>query len=554
MVRPGLLRHVVAAVVLVCGMVLVAAATRPALVHCALALVTGVAVYTVLLRWGVWHWLAGLASAPAVLHPLLQADGDDITAMVQPGVFLALVVLATLLLAWWVTPALASAALAGVLLGTATALLDSGWWVGLVAAGFLLLVAGTWRERAVQVLSLGGGFAVVVVAHRVSTSTGRWSTTRSLSEVGELSVPLVALLLSCLALGVVAALGAGRARRSGMQAVCALTSLSPAVVLLGSAGVGDPSWQGALLALVMWPMTGTLGLTALLRGRRGAAAVRPQADSHDVAALAAFGSRYSSPSLGPVVIVIAAYNEAAGLPEVLDHLPSKILGLHADIVVVDDGSTDGTADAVARHGRAYLVDPGVNRGQGAALRLGYRVAREHGARYVITTDADGQYHPDDLPVVLGPVLAGSADFVTGSRRLGGQETRDRVRRVGVHVFAWTVSALTGHWSTDTSFGLRAMRAELTANVTLNQPQYQSSELLIGALSHGWRVSEVPGRMRVRAAGASKKGRNLVYGTRYARVVWGTWFREGCPAPVTERAPALVDRLVAAPARSRGGRG
>jgi glycosyltransferase involved in cell wall biosynthesis len=291
-------------------------------------------------------------------------------------------------------------------------------------------------------------------------------------------------------------------------------------------------------------VSGTLGLTALLRGRRGPAALRPQADDHDVAALADFRSRYSSPALGPVVVVIAAYNEAAGLPEVLDQLPSEILGVHTDVLVVDDGSTDGTAAAVAGHGRAHLVDPGVNRGQGAALRLGYRVAREHGARFVVTTDADGQYDPDDLPVVLGPVLAGSADFVTGSRRLGRQETRDRVRRLGVHVFAWTVSALTGHWSTDTSFGLRAMRAEVTGDVTLNQPQYQSSELLIGALSHGWRVTEVPGRMRVRSAGASKKGRNLVYGTRYARVVWGTWFREGCPAPVTERAPALA----------RGGRG
>jgi hypothetical protein len=498
----------------------------------------------VLLRWGVWHWLAGISSAPATLHPLLQADGDDLPTIVQPGAFLALVAVATLLLTWRVVPSLASAALAGVLLGTATALLDSGWWVGLVSAGFLVLVPGTWRNRSAQVLTLGAGFAVVVVAHRLVSSSGRWSASRSLSEVGELSVPLVTLLLCCLALGVVAALGAGRARRSGLQAVCALTAVTPAVVLLGSAGVGDPSQQGALLALAMWPMTGTLGLTALLRGRRGPAALRPQADSHDVAALAAFGARYSSPSLGPVAVVIAAYNEAAGLPEVLDHLPGQILGMRADVLVVDDGSTDGTADAVAGHDRAYLVDPGVNRGQGAALRLGYRVAREHGARYVITTDADGQYDPADLPVVLGPVLAGSADFVTGSRRLGRQETRDRVRRLGVHVFAWTVSALTGHWSTDTSFGLRAMRAELTDDVTLNQPQYQSSELLIGALSHGWRVSEVPGRMRVRAAGASKKGRNLVYGTRYARVVWGTWFREGCPAPVAERAPAL----------SRSGRG
>ena len=551
MVRPGspgtapgaaahwLLRHLVAVVVVVSGGVLVAIGTRPAAVHCALGTATAVVAYLLLLRWGVWRWLAGLASVPAVLHPLLQADGGGRPVLVAPGVFLLLVALATLLLTWRGAPAPGSTAPAGVLLGAATSVLDSGWWVGMVAVGFLLLVARTWWDRATQVLILVAGFVLVVAAHRVVSSTDRWSAWRSVSGVDELSVPLVALLLCCLALGVVAALGAGRARGSGMQPVCALTAALPAVVLLGAAGVGDPSTQGALLALVMWPVAGTLGLTALLRGRRGPAAVHPQADAHDEAALAAFRSSYASPSLGPVVVVIAAYNEAAGLPDVLDQLPSEVLGMHADVVVVDDGSTDGTAGAVAGHGRAYLVDPGVNRGQGAALRLGYRVAREHGARFVITTDADGQYDPRDLPVVLGPVLAGSADFVTGSRRLGGQETRDRVRRLGVHVFAWTVSALTGHWSTDTSFGLRAMRAEVTGDVTLNQPQYQSSELLIGALSHGWRVSEVPGRMRVRSAGASKKGRNLVYGTRYARVVWGTWFREGCPAPVTERAPALV---------------
>jgi hypothetical protein len=79
------------------------------------------------------------------------------------------------------------------------------------------------------------------------------------------------------------------------------------------------------------------------------------------------------------------------------------------------------------------------------------------------------------------------------------------------------------------------------SVTLNQPQYQSSELMIGVLSHGWRVAEVPGRMRVRSAGATKKGKNLVYGRRYAGVVLGTWWREGAPAPVADRAPALVDR-------------
>ena len=179
--------------------------------------------------------------------------------------------------------------------------------------------------------------------------------------------------------------------------------------------------------------------------------------------------------------------------------------------------------------------------KGQRLRLGYRIAREGGAHFIITTDADGQYDPADFPTVLEPIIAGRADFVTGSRRRGHQETRDRFRRVGVHVFAWIVSVMTGQWTTDTSFGLRAMRAEATASVTLNQPQYQASELLLGMFSHGYRVEEVPGRMRVRSAGSTKKGSNSVYGRRYAGVVFGTWWREGCPAPVGERAPALLGR-------------
>lgn len=278
-----------------------------------------------------------------------------------------------------------------------------------------------------------------------------------------------------------------------------------------------------------------------LRGpafRRGAApARRPQLDDVDRAALVAFGDAYGTPTLAPVVVVIATYNEAAGLPDVLAALPETVCGLPLDAVVVDDGSTDGTVAVArdrggppgsARGTHPYTVVCPVNRGQGAALRLGYRVAREHGARFLMTTDADGQYDPADMPSVLAPVVAGVADFVTGSRRLGRQHTDDSFRRAGVHVFAWLVSAVAGRRITDTSFGLRAMRAEVTGAVTLDQPQYQSSELLIGVLARGYRVVEVPGTMRVREQGASKKGGNLVYGLRYARVVLGTWWREGCP--------------------------
>jgi glycosyltransferase involved in cell wall biosynthesis len=223
-------------------------------------------------------------------------------------------------------------------------------------------------------------------------------------------------------------------------------------------------------------------------------------------------------------VVIAAYNEADGIGAVLDALPAECLGLALTPLVVVDGASDATAEVAMAHGARTCVAPR-NRGQGAALRLGYRLAFEAGAKYVVTTDADGQYDAAELPVLLAPLLAGSADFVTGSRILGGQATGDRVRQLGCRVFAAIVSVLMRTRVTDTSFGFRAMRADVPVALTLAQPQYQSSELLIGVLAHGYQVAEVPMRIAAREAGTTKKGNNLVYGSRYARVVFGTWWRE-----------------------------
>jgi hypothetical protein len=375
------------------------------------------------------------------------------------------------------------------------------------------LVTVSWRARTGPVglaasgvvLTLGGALLAIGAPVHAGLHIGR------------------SALLVMAVVGVAAALGLGRSAALDLRLVCGATAVAGA-----TGGVG---W------LLAWPVSGALGLTALLRGARGRGTHRPQQDAVDELALTELRETRGALELGPVAIVIAAYNEAAGIPAVLASLPTQVCGLHADVVVVDDGSTDGTPAALTGS-RAVVVSCPVNRGQGAALRLGYRVAREHGAAYVVTTDADGQYSTADMDTVLSPILDGRADFVTGSRILGHQTTRDRVRRVGVHVFAWLATALTGRRLTDTSFGLRAMRAEVTAAVTLNQPQYQSSELLLGALSHGFRVVEVPASMNLRSAGTTKKGRNLVYGRRYARAMLGTWCREGAPRPVTETAPAL----------------
>ena len=229
-------------------------------------------------------------------------------------------------------------------------------------------------------------------------------------------------------------------------------------------------------------------------------------------------------SLRPLVVVIAALNEEEAIGAVLDRVPPDVCGQAVDVLVVDDGSTD-TTTAVARAHGVLVTQLPYNRGHGVALRLGYRLARQHGARYIATLDADGQYDPVQLLELLAPLVAGEADFVNGSRRLGAALTTDRVRKSGVVVFGALLSMLTGRRITDPASGYRAMRAEVTGAVTQTQPQYQTSELLIGAILGGFTVVEAPVTMYPRAAGTTKKGRNLAYGARFFRVIVETWWRE-----------------------------
>jgi glycosyltransferase involved in cell wall biosynthesis len=238
----------------------------------------------------------------------------------------------------------------------------------------------------------------------------------------------------------------------------------------------------------------------------------------------AFAAEYPEMQLAPVAVVIAALDEEEALPTVLREVPREACGLKTDVIVVDDGSTDRTS-AVARAGGAYVARFEANCGHGVALRAGYELARERGARFIVTLDGDGQWNPTELERVLEPVVAGEADFAIGSRVLGAAETDDAFRHAGVHVFGALVRLLTGSEVTDTSSGFRAMRAEVTATVRQQQVQYQTSELLIGALAQGYRVVERPITMRKRMAGESKKGHNVLYGVRYARVILGTWVRE-----------------------------
>jgi glycosyltransferase involved in cell wall biosynthesis len=228
----------------------------------------------------------------------------------------------------------------------------------------------------------------------------------------------------------------------------------------------------------------------------------------------------------PLAVVIPAYNEEPMVADVIGEIPGTAAGLATDVIVVVDGAKDKTAARAAEAG-ALVCDVPVNRGQGAALRLGYWLARARGAQVIATIDADGQYDPDEIAKVVQPILDGKADFVSGSRRLGSELTTDKVRHAGVIVFGAIFSLMVRHRVTDPACGLRAVRPEVTAAVILEQPQYQASELMISAALHGFRLAEVPTTMRDRAshAGHTKKDGNFLYGLRFGRAAASTWWRD-----------------------------
>jgi glycosyltransferase involved in cell wall biosynthesis len=249
-------------------------------------------------------------------------------------------------------------------------------------------------------------------------------------------------------------------------------------------------------------------------------------DPAERGAAAAFLAAHPVGVGAPLAVVIPAYNEEPTVAEVVAEIPAEAAGLASEVIVVVDGAKDQTAAQAASAG-ALVCDVPVNRGQGAALRLGYWLARARGAQVIATIDADGQYEPEELARVIEPILAGRSDFVSGSRRLGKELTTDKVRHLGVLVFGALISILVRHRITDPACGIRAMRAEVTGAVTLEQPQYQASELMISAALHGYRLAEVPTTMRDRGVHATgtKKGGNFGYGVRFARAALHTWKRD-----------------------------
>lgn len=203
-----------------------------------------------------------------------------------------------------------------------------------------------------------------------------------------------------------------------------------------------------------------------------------------------------------LVAIVPAWNESGAIGEVVDEI--RDYDSTIDVVVIDDSSTDDTAEVAQLRGATVLRLP-FNIGIGGAVQTGFRFARDEGYDAAVRLDGDGQHAASEIAKLLGPIEAGEADLVIGSRFVdpGGTYRPPFARRIGIGVFARLVSLLGGQRVTDTTSGFVALdRAGIELFAAEFPHDYPEVEATLVALRSGLRVTQVQVDMRERTTGSS----------------------------------------------------
>lgn len=202
-----------------------------------------------------------------------------------------------------------------------------------------------------------------------------------------------------------------------------------------------------------------------------------------------------------IIIIVPAYNEEESLPGVVrdlrEHIPS------ADILVVNDGSHDGTA-RIARGMNVAVLDLPFNLGIGGAVQAGYRYAERNAYDAAVQFDGDGQHVAGEIKKLLEPIATGKADLVIGSRFLHPGGYRAPVfRKLGIGIFSVVLSRILGMAMTDCTSGFRAAnRRAIEFFGRMYPDDYPEVESLVLMHKIGLRMTEVPVAMRERTSGRS----------------------------------------------------
>lgn len=214
------------------------------------------------------------------------------------------------------------------------------------------------------------------------------------------------------------------------------------------------------------------------------------------------------------LVIVPAFNEAANLPRVLSAI--RLTNPTWDIVVVDDGSSDTSAQVAGRMG-AVVLRSVLNLGIGGAVQTGFLWAREREYELAVQIDGDDQHDPQFIPALVAPIAAGELDLVIGSRFLEPGGFRSTVlRRLGIRYLSWFLRLRCGARVSDPTSGFRASgRRAIEFFAESYATDYPEPESIALAARSGLKVGEVPVRMRERFTGRSSINawRTLYYLTK-----------------------------------------
>lgn len=202
-----------------------------------------------------------------------------------------------------------------------------------------------------------------------------------------------------------------------------------------------------------------------------------------------------------ISVILPAYNEEIPIGSMV-HLTR----LYADkVIVIDDGSSDRTAEVARRAGAEVIVHE-VNKGKGKALKTGFEIALFLGADIIVTMDSDGQHNPAEIPKLVAPIIEGEAEMVNGSRYLNSLEKNTPAyRRIGQTILDKFTNIHSGLKITDSQSGFRAFAASTIEKFRFNaQGMAIESEMLTDAGNAGLRVKEVGIGVRYDVDGSTKK--------------------------------------------------